>query len=482
MIPAIHPVAWGRMFLPNHMGVTPARFHWELGDLLFGSDQRVAVAAPRGHAKSTFMDLVCLLYGAAHRLFDFCILISDSADQAKLQLEDLRRECETNEVLIATYPGLAPGKPWREDDLVFANGVRITALGAGQKVRGRKHNGKRPDLVICDDLENDEAVKTIERRMKLRRWFRAGVLPAIHPKRGRVRVVGTILHSDSLLSRLLRTAGWTRRKWKALADDGRALWPEWRPSEQLLREKEEARKDGMLSTWYQEFQNISIADEENPFRTEDIQYFDRLPENCGHVYRSLYVDPAIGEDAKNDFTAYTVVYATYDGHWYVVEAFRRKHDPAQMIKTIRALHRKHGLDVIGVESVAFQRSITFWLSHRSEELEDDDQEDLSHMVEAIIPDQDKLRRILALQPFYRAHRIHHSNLLGNRLEHELLNLMSLDHEDVADSLAGHLFITLRPEAPKRRKIRMADAESQRAADHRREMARSARLRRRGIEE
>lgn len=49
---------------------------------------------------------------------------------------------------------------------------RITK-GAEQKIRGLKWNNKRPDLIICDDLENDEIVLNKERRAKFKRWFYA---------------------------------------------------------------------------------------------------------------------------------------------------------------------------------------------------------------------------------------------------------------------------------------------------------------------
>lgn len=461
---------------PGHFRVTSPAFHWQLADLIFSDHPRVCIAAPRGHAKSTLTSLVCLLYGAAHERFRYCMLISDTSGQAELFLEDVRREVETNERLRETYPGLRPGRPWSERELRFASGAFIQAAGAGVRLRGRKSGGMRPDLVLVDDLENDELVASYERRLKLRRWFRATLLPMMDPS-GRIRVVGTVLHTDSLLSRLLRTPEWHRRRWSALSDDGRsALWPAWKPVERLLAEKEEARRDGLLSVWYQEYQNVAIADEESPFRPDDITYFDGSipPDENGELqplYKSLYVDPAISEKDKADWTGYTAVYATHAGIWYVVEAFRSRDDPATIIETVQRLHRKHKFDTIGVEAVQYQKALAFWLQRSDAEF---------LPVEAVTPDTDKRRRIMALQPYFRRHRILLSDRLPGRLEAELLNLDSTDHDDLADSLAGHLFVTIAPEPPKMRERVWTDSADERAYKHRRETERRARLRRHGI--
>jgi predicted phage terminase large subunit-like protein len=459
----VHPLDWARVFLPHHMPAPSPAFHYNICDMVFSGREQVALAAPRGHGKSTVVNLICLLFAAASQQFKYIIILSDTHAQAEMFLAEVKREAESNEYLRAAYPGLFPGKPWAANDICFLNGVRIQALGAGEKLRGRKQKGTRPDLILVDDLENDELVANYDRRMKLRRWFRASLLPIRAPG-GKIRVVGTILHSDSLLNRLLRNASWERRLWRALSDNSEALWPEWRPAEKLLAEKEEAKKDGLLSIWYQEFQNQAIADEESSFRSDDFTYFETIPlDQYGKLavsFKSLYVDPAISKSEKADFSAYTVVYSDHTGVWYVQEAFRARHNPSEIIETIRKLHKKHAFDVIGIESVQYQKSLSFWL----EELTKDSDE--SYPVEEVIPDQDKRRRILALQPYFRRQKIVIRRGM-DRLENELLNIDSIDHDDLADSLAGHLFITNRPGKPRKPKPAFTDDASRRAYRHKR---------------
>src|SRR5690606_22145584 len=80
---------------------------------------------------------------------------------------------------------------------------RIMAKGAEQKLRGLKWANQRPDLIVCDDMENDEAILNSDRREKFRRWFFGALRPA-RASNGKIIVIGTILHMDSLLERLMQ--------------------------------------------------------------------------------------------------------------------------------------------------------------------------------------------------------------------------------------------------------------------------------------
>jgi len=448
--------------------------HYRMADLICGPDKQVALAAPRGHAKSTIAGLVCFLYEAAHKKFKNGMLVSDSSEQAEMFLAEIRDEAENNEDLIRTYPGLAPGKPWKENVLTFKCGIRIEALGQGKKFRGRKRKGTRPDFIIVDDLENEDICASYDRRLKLRRWIYATLLPAMDPVTGRIRFMGSIIHGDGALARFTRNVSWKRRIWKCLGDNGEALWPERYPVSALLAKKAELQAQGLLSVFYQEWQNQVIADEEAAFRSTDIQYFSVIPpDQWGRpqkVFKTLYVDPAISLSRKADFTGYSVVYYTPDGFWWVREAFRNRHNPDEIQKTILALHEKHNFDKIGIETNQFQKSIVFWLEEYEKST------GLRIPVEGVNSDTDKRQRILALQPYCRAHRIKFWDGLDGRLEAELLNLDSTDHDDLADSLAGHLFINHRPTAPKAPGPEFPDEASRRAYRHKKKLKRLAKER------
>ncbi len=187
-------------------------FHEEMWELFTSKYKYVAVAAPRGHAKTTG-GTVC--YGLATLLFrqrKFMLIVSDTESQASMFLGYFKEQLQENNALIELF-GIKRDEKGQvrfiketETDIVvqFEDGhkFRVMAKGAEQKLRGLIWNGSRPDIIICDDMENDELVMNKDRREKMRRWFYSALLPCLSSS-GIIRVVGTILHMDSLLERLM---------------------------------------------------------------------------------------------------------------------------------------------------------------------------------------------------------------------------------------------------------------------------------------
>ena len=71
-----------------------------------------------------------------------------------------------------------------------------------------------PDLLILDDIENDENVRTPEQRAKLDSWFKKAVSKAGDDYTDIV-YIGTLLHYDSLLANTLKNPGYKAIKYRA---------------------------------------------------------------------------------------------------------------------------------------------------------------------------------------------------------------------------------------------------------------------------
>ncbi len=183
--------------------------HREVIGLLQGASQnrsaRLAIAAPRGHAKSTVVTLGYSLWCLLYQKVPYIMIMSETAQQAAQRLAEIRAELEANPVIREDFSQacIIPPAPqrqakWRKDDLATASGMRISAIGMDCKPRGRKHKENRPGLIILDDVESDALVRSAEQRDHLRELFEKAVLKAGAPDVNIV-VVGTILHHDSLL-------------------------------------------------------------------------------------------------------------------------------------------------------------------------------------------------------------------------------------------------------------------------------------------
>ena len=236
---------FGKYYLPHYFSLPAPPFHRELDALwrervMDGADPvrdacrilsktgtRTAVAAPRGHAKSTVMSLKNALHAALYGYKRYILLVSDTETQAVGFLDAIKSELEENPRILRDF-GEQPGKKtWKTSSILLANGCRIDAAGSGQKLRGRRNHERRPDLILCDDIENDEGVRTAEQRDKLAAWFYKAVCKS-GDRYTDILMIGTVLHHDALLARVLKNPGFQSRTYRAiLSDSASPLWDDW---------------------------------------------------------------------------------------------------------------------------------------------------------------------------------------------------------------------------------------------------------------
>lgn len=148
------------------------------------------------------------LFHAAYCTRRFTVIASDTYAQAVDRLATVIDEVENNTKLRAAYPKLRPKVDtkgqlvrWRDDDVEFQCGCRITAVGAGKSLRGARQGAQRPDLLMLDDLEDEASVATKEALAKRLRWITRVALGLADPRKGISALwVGTILSRSALLN------------------------------------------------------------------------------------------------------------------------------------------------------------------------------------------------------------------------------------------------------------------------------------------
>jgi len=235
-------------------------FHRTSWELYASSHKQCMVIAPRDHAKSTALTFDYILAEMCFRTSDYIILIGSTEDKAAEQLSNISEELHTNQDLRSEF-GVHHFDSDQKTEIivVFDDGhrARVLARGAEQKIRGAMWKGKRPNLIVCDDMEDDEQVENKDRRAKFRRWFFRAAKQALS-KSGKIRVHGTVLHEDSLLSRLVKNKTWKHLFFKAhegYSDFSNILWPQRWSKEDLRARQEEFEEDGDAGGYSQEFLN-----------------------------------------------------------------------------------------------------------------------------------------------------------------------------------------------------------------------------------
>lgn len=365
-------VAWGQSFLPHYFTRPPSLMHYwlaaELQQLTRHRGRHRAVIAPRSGAKTTWVSKLFPLYCVCHGLEHYIMLVSDSTDQARQNLLAIQHELESNQELARAYPSVGGvGPAWSQLSLVTRNGIKIEALGAGKRLRGRTFGPHRPGLIIVDDLENDTAVRSTKQREKLWNWFTRALM-FVGTGETNVWVVGTALHPDDLIQRLRRTPGWKVRAFSALVHepDRADLWDAWRQifrdpdrdvderahSAQLFFQAHQPEMEQGAQVLWQEHESLHdlmIYREEfgeQAFRSEKqgdphasshaewpAEYFTAaiwFREWPELTVRVLALDPSKGKSEVNDYSAFVMLGLGVDGLLYVDADISRR-DAGQVV-------------------------------------------------------------------------------------------------------------------------------------------------------
>lgn len=417
-----------------------------------------AIAAPRGEAKSTIVSQLFTLYCIITGRKKYAVIVMDSIDQAYPMLEAIKAELDSNPRIKIDFPKIASaGSTWQSGSIVTRNGIKVQVAGAGKKLRGLRHGAYRPDLVVLDDIENDEQVRSPDQRDKRHSWLKKTVMPlGAAGEKLDIIYIGTILHYDSVLSRTLKNPMWRTARFKAVKrwPDNMQLWDRWeellnndgvavadafyatnktemdagavvswaaRPIEALMKIR---ARDGH-SAFDSEYQNDPVSGEDAPFANA-LQYWSELPQN---LVMFGAVDPSLGRHgASRDPSAILVGgYHRESGALYIIEAGIKKRLPDRIIEDVIALHRRYQCKVWFIETIQFQEFLRTELVKRSA------QQGIPVPARAVQPHSDKLLRIESLQP-HMANGLIKLNQNQSTLISQLQHFPKADHDDGPDAL------------------------------------------------
>lgn len=434
---------WGHYFMGRYFNKPTPEFHYELVKIFFrkGNDY---TACPRGFAKTTINQL-CVAYSCANGLDEFIALIEKTYTEAAEVLEAVREEFKLNDEILRVYgdltkvnaKGREQGNIKDSEGDFFINGVRLRGKGFDTPIRGLKSRHSRPTRVVIDDCESDEHIDNVEQRQKYLNNYIKGIIPAVDNETGVIKMWGTILHDDSLLNTLIKSHnGRIYRAWEG--EERKLLWPSNWTVEKLEQKREEMRIGGRDASFYQEYFNEPLSDEDQVFTREMFRYVNglQLEEVKKKPHRTYtLVDPAISKKTTADFTAIITVIVDELNRVYVVEITRARLDPLETIKAIFSHYERHHPMYVGIETTAYQKALKYFIEEEKKRQNSTVQ---SMMVVEIKPTIDKVTKINKLQPKYAIANVFHNSDDQNTpiLEQELLRFPKGVHDDVVDCLSN----------------------------------------------
>lgn len=389
------------------------------------------ILLPRGSFKTTIVTIGYAIKSIIKNR-DIRILInSDTYDNSLKYLSKIKQNFESCEKLKWLY-GDFVGDKWRETEITVKDRTMIhkepTIVCGSIDVR---KVGMHYDLIINDDLVNDVNTQTSEQISKTIDFFRAQT-SVLEPD-GEIIVVGTRWHYNDLYGHIIEEMGDQFDIYikKAIDDKGALFFPQ-RLDRVFL---ENVRKIQGTSLFSNQYQNMPLSQEDQIFK--NINTFREIPQEP--LYISIAIDPAVSLDKQADYTGIVICGTNEREQIFVLDALNLKLNPDELIETIFHLNKMWKPNVVGIETIAFQKVLKFYI----DKYQTDNK--VFMPIEEIKGDnrKSKYMRISALQPFFERKQLFIRESLDILIE-QLKMYPKTIKDDLADALSMHLTLYRTP--------------------------------------
>lgn len=189
---------------------------------------------PRGTGKSAFGTYAATCCAHAYKFKKYTLICSDIGSTAEKFIKDIKNTFLDNKYIENAFGKLLDDRDKRyvcnSTQLEFTNKTFVEAIASSSPMRGRKYDNCRPDLIILDDYQSEDDVRTDEARQKKWKRFSDDVKFAVQKavkrngkviKKGTTLIaLGTLQHKECFYSRLLKQPTWKfKNKKGVLIDD-----------------------------------------------------------------------------------------------------------------------------------------------------------------------------------------------------------------------------------------------------------------------
>lgn len=327
----------------------------------------IALALPRGHAKTTLSKLCCVWY----LLFTptrFIVYVSNTANVAVEACQDIIKYMlsDNHRKLFGDleFKVQREGHGYYKFHMNCPDGkggmyrkfVILKAFGAGQQVRGVNIDNQRPELAVVDDLEDNDNTATPMLQKKLKVWFFGAFMKAMSKKQKKVIYLGNMLSNQSILYSIVEKSQlWHSIRYGCILSDGTPLWPEMWSIKEIQDDYIEYVREGLTALWFAEMMNTPMAEGQALIDPSEITYMPLVVPGQQKVAYMTY-DPAVSQKTWGNDSA-IAVHAYVADRWQIVETVKGKFSLDQLFFIIIELSNKWNTRVLGVEAGAFQIGI-----------------------------------------------------------------------------------------------------------------------------
>lgn len=324
---------------------------------------RFALGLPRGHAKTTFVKILVvwlIVYDQAS--FLLCLCANGPLAEALLaDVHDILGSPNMEAVYGPWTMNCAVDNAEMKKAMYHNRAVVLVARGIEAGIRGLNIKHKRPDIILCDDVQTKANDKSPTERQGLLVTLVSTVFKAISYSGDRlILYIGNMYSEECILRKFQLNSRWISLVTGAILENGEPLWPELHSLEDLMESFQHDEELGMADEWFSEVMNDPKALATSllsagtiplcPFEIDKVEV-----DGC-----FLTIDPAGFKLSSDD--NYISVHKIYDGKAVIAQRCGGKDiaDPEQLVLKALTLAIENNASLIGVESVGFQSTLEFW--------------------------------------------------------------------------------------------------------------------------
>ncbi|MDK2800576.1 MAG: hypothetical protein PWQ70_2195 [Clostridiales bacterium] len=389
---------------PNNKARNLAPVHYQIWHELqsmFISDNydKLELIMPRGAAKTTVCDFALTVWCHCYKKSIYTLIAGKTEQDAIEFIREVKITLTENEYIKNAFGELIEPKKYTVNklEIELANQTKIQAISSTSSLRGKKFKGNRPSLIIADDYQGKTDVLTQQSRdRKYQTWMEDSQYAgdkAVYRDGKKIKpatkfiVLGTILHRDCFMSRLLKDKSYKHIVHKAVLHDddvdqlfNTGLWAEFKKI--YFNANDPFAVDNAKEFYYKHQKemdfNVLWADKWNcldlaidyyndptSFKQELQNDASKIGEKAFHHYTAkskeeieqqeftktiLCCDPAVETKSNNDFTALLVGSITSNNFRWVRKGIIDRYTFDQYIdKVIELLKQYDDIKTIWIE-------------------------------------------------------------------------------------------------------------------------------------
>lgn len=401
---------------------TPPMHLKMLDTIAYRTRDHLVNLAFRGSAKSTLFGEYFFLYLAVFqelpglKNIQLGMYIADSMENGA---KSLRRNIEYRYNASPFLVQMLPRAKFTDTELEFENlegkMFNLRLFGATTGIRGTKRYGKRPNIVVADDLISDEAAKSKVVIDLIKDTIYNGIEHALDPKKRLFIFNGTPFNREDPIIEAVESGAWEVNvypiceRFPCSPEEFHGAWEDRFSYKYINNQYQLLKNTGHVGSFYQELMLQISSDDSRLVRDEDIRWYSRISllQNKSNFNFYITTDFATSSKASADWSVISVWAVNSNGDFFWVDGVCSKQTMDKNVDDLFSLVQKYRPVLeVGVEITGQQGAFISWLNREMMERNIWFTFASSNKSPGIRPTTDKLSRFNVVLPWFKAGKMY----------------------------------------------------------------------------